>query len=333
MIKYFFVALVVLSSTLAFVFSGGFFNTKDPLPEYATWYGTGPDKWASIWLISRHISPGSPIELFPEGYAEEGYIYFDTDNAKFNRDATMTSYRKLLSSFNVDNNGAKFIDIVLHDIDISIWQAPKQPLSPLVEMAFRELQTRFGRSSVPAACYLEFFDNLYSVATLNEPQQQQLNVENLLPAEKCSQDASVNMGSTHKVPELPVTQVIHKILAGQKVLFVDVREAQEFSEGHIPGAINLKIRDVNADLLMNASFAEADLIIPYCVKDFRGYEMAIKLKQLKQYNVALLQPYGLKGWVQGGFPLSTVEINEFSAKDILQEFCTHSPSYCRAGEG
>ena len=31
--------------------------------------------------------------------------------------------------------------------------------------------------------------------------------------------------------------------AGRKVVFVDVREADEFMEGHIPGAINVPLRD------------------------------------------------------------------------------------------
>ena len=326
--KYFTASAVVIGILFCLGFAGFYAQAKDTTPQYATWYGTGPDKWASIWLISRHIAPNSSIELFPEGYSEEGYVFFDTPISEYNRDAQMTSYRKLLSSFKVDDPGTQFIDTVLHDIDITLWQAPEERLSPIVEAGFRELQNRYGREGVSAECYLAFFDQVQAVAALDPTQKKSLAVQSLLPNEGCNSEANHNIGSAFVVPELPITDVIERMLAGQKVVFVDVRESQEYVEGHIPGAVNLKIRETDQYSVNNAMFSEADVIIPYCVKDFRGYEMAKKLKQLGKYNVALMQPYGLKGWIHSDLPLSDAELSTTEAKELLSAHCNAQAGSC-----
>ena len=99
------------------------------------------------------------------------------------------------------------------------------------------------------------------------------------------------------------------------MVFVDVRETEEFDEDHIPGAINVKIRDLR-DFDYN-SIAKADLVVPYCVKDFRGFEMARLLKQSGIANVVLMRPYGLKGWMTMGLPTAGFLSQEDQALKLL----------------
>lgn len=89
---------------------------------------------------------------------------------------------------------------------------------------------------------------------------------------------------------------------GRKVVFVDVREPQEFTDFHVPGALSLPLRDVDD---FDASIhADADLVIPYCLKDFRGYEGAKKLKAQGLENVALIEGFGINAWMRADLPIA-----------------------------
>lgn len=83
--------------------------------------------------------------------------------------------------------------------------------------------------------------------------------------------------------------------AGKNIIFLDAREPEEFAEFHLPNAINVPLRNVNQAIIKHLQ--NADYVIPYCRKDFRGFEVAKTLKQLGLDNVALLYPSGLNGWL------------------------------------
>ena len=69
---------------------------------------------------------------------------------------------------------------------------------------------------------------------------------------------------------------------------IDVRSPGEFAEDHIPGAINLRIRDINADSIVQ--LPPSDLYVAYCVKDFRGFEMARKLRDHRRMGIGNGRP-------------------------------------------
>ena len=48
----------------------------------------------------------------------------------------------------------------------------------------------------------------------------------------------------------------------------------------------------------------ADYVVSYCVKDFRGYEMAKALAQVGVENSVIMRPYGIKGWISMGLPVT-----------------------------
>ena len=101
---------------------------------------------------------------------------------------------------------------------------------------------------------------------------------------------------------VPPLEVARMIAGGRKVVFVDVREPEEFREFHIPGAISAPVRDLG-DLDL-ARLEGADLVIPYCLKDFRGFEGAKALRGRGVANLALLAGFGIKSWKKSGLPVA-----------------------------
>lgn len=105
---------------------------------------------------------------------------------------------------------------------------------------------------------------------------------------------------TQDYQEVAPRDVAQMILDGKRVVFVDVREPQEFAEAHIPGARSIPVRDTAA--VDPADLADADLVLPYCLKDFRGFEGAKTLQGLGVPNVGLLKGHGIKSWEKAGLP-------------------------------
>ena len=93
-----------------------------------------------------------------------------------------------------------------------------------------------------------------------------------------------------------------RLAAGERIVFVDVREPAEFAEFHIPGARSMPLRQLHtADL---AELSEASLVIPYCLKDFRGADGARILQRRGLTNVTRLAGFGVKAWKGAGLPLA-----------------------------
>lgn len=106
----------------------------------------------------------------------------------------------------------------------------------------------------------------------------------------------------HGVSHVSVQDLAKALHAG-RVLFVDTREPEEFAESRIPGSINIRLMDVDsADV---EAFKKYDYVVPYCMKDFRGFEVARALRDKKKLsNVVMMNPSGLVGWKASGLPLA-----------------------------
>jgi len=86
-----------------------------------------------------------------------------------------------------------------------------------------------------------------------------------------------------------------------RLVFVDVREGPEYEEFHLPNSIHIPLRDLpHTDL---AVLGHAELVVPYCLKDFRGFEGARVLAR-RGIHVALLEGYGVSAWKKAGLPLA-----------------------------
>jgi rhodanese-related sulfurtransferase len=83
-------------------------------------------------------------------------------------------------------------------------------------------------------------------------------------------------------------RLIERIQAGEPIAFVDVRQPEEYAQGHIPGAINVPSGELSA---RRAELPRGSVLIPYCNMDFRGFVSARELEALG-FEVALLQERG-----------------------------------------
>lgn len=121
------------------------------------------------------------------------------------------------------------------------------------------------------------------------------------------------------VSQVPIRDIVEAIQDGRKVVFVDTREPQEYAESHIPGAVNLPTRAMTAENV--ADYVNAAYVVPYCLKDFRGFEGARRLRSLGVRNVFLFQGFGVSAWRKLGLPVAgrDVGVNDEQAMQKVRE--------------
>ena len=306
-------------------------NQPDP---FQTWKGIGPDKWASIWLINKHIDSSAKIQLTPvdEKPNNKNHIAFDIPQAQYKRTSQTSTIASLAQAYNVNNNtGVNKIAEFIHDIEVISWGDHSNPRSAIAEVAYRDLQKHYGRDKVPPACYMEFFDKL-EVALLNDSPTLSADDFKLsvTPEADCANRKTSFESAPDKkqlVAELPVRDVLSMLKAGKKVVFIDAREENEFDEFHIPGAVNIQLRKINETSV--AQFADADQIVAYCLKDFRGFELAKAMKQRAGIEqVAILNPYGINGWRLAGLPVTGTRGLTSEAAEKQLRLCVANPDQC-----
>lgn len=298
--------------------------------KYITWKGIGPDKWASAWLIHRHLDPGARVEFIQFGSNPKNGIIFDIpEHPPYMRDGRETTFEKLVSGFGSQDPILRDYGSIIHDIEVNYWGGKQSQASPFVEKAYRDLQFKFGRENVPRECYFQLFDALYSyMKEMPEAGGFGPQLENSLRIhEKCG---SVKYSTAEQdkkfVKEWRPAQVLQFIGAGDKVVFVDAREADEYEEGHIPGAVNMTLRSIGPDL--PEKIRNADVVIAYCIKDFRGFEVAKRLKLLGVQTVGIMNPYGLAGWKSTGLPVAGSRGLSIDAGSQKLYECGRFPSEC-----
>lgn len=111
--------------------------------------------------------------------------------------------------------------------------------------------------------------------------------------------------SSQKVSTLKYLSAIefNKVLETKEVTLVDVRTAQEFSQGHIPGAINVDV--YNPDFVSKVkTIAAGKPLALYCRSGRRSKLAASKLSGLGVEIYELNN--GFLEWVQAGFPTSVI---------------------------
>jgi rhodanese-related sulfurtransferase len=128
------------------------------------------------------------------------------------------------------------------------------------------------------------------------------------------------------VPVASTDQVLDLIRQGKRVLFVDAREPREWQEEHIPGAINVSLREVAQ--LDKHVLGNPDLVVAYCLKDFRGFEVAKALHNAGVGNSLNLAEFGINGWKKQGLPTVALGMRtEQQAADLLAQ-CARDRSRC-----
>lgn len=87
------------------------------------------------------------------------------------------------------------------------------------------------------------------------------------------------------------------LLESGQVKLVDVREADEYRQGYIIGAINIPVDSIKGDSILADLPNYNEPIIVYCLSGKRAQEAALKLRRLG-YNY-LLNMGGISHWPYG----------------------------------
>lgn len=131
--------------------------------------------------------------------------------------------------------------------------------------------------------------------------------------------------SERDVGQIGLDEICARIESGAPLRFVDVREREEYAEEHLPAAISLPTREM-AERAPQELPADA-VLVPYCLKDFRGFEGARRLIQLGFEDVRLMQNLGINGWKAAGLPTAGA-IPGRSDDEVLAEvraYCESRP--------
>lgn len=103
-----------------------------------------------------------------------------------------------------------------------------------------------------------------------------------------------------RVKETNVANVKRRIDAGEKLQLVDVREDNEWAQGHVPGAMHLGRGIIERDIETKVPQTDTKLIL-YCGGGFRSALVADNLQKMGYTDVESMDG-GWKGWLAAGLP-------------------------------
>jgi rhodanese-related sulfurtransferase len=296
-----------------------------PQQTVVTDYGLGPDKWATAWLMARHAVPGAELHVVAQGKPLTSGIAFDVPTSPLRRERDHAAFQAVVDHYKIADPDLARMAQIVRDIEVNYWGDPGAAESPAIESAFRDIQKRHGRYSVAPECYLAFFDRVFDAVRAQRTSGKGIDPDALKV--DCHALAS-EQAEGPLVPELPIETLLTEMKTGKSVVFVDVREADEFAEAHIPGAMNIVLRDLDAVDIEKVK--GADYVVAYCIKDFRGFEMARSMRDAGVGNAVILHPYGIKGWIADGLPTVGDKAMTAAAAQARMTECLASPEACKA---
>jgi len=103
-----------------------------------------------------------------------------------------------------------------------------------------------------------------------------------------------------RVKETNVPDVKHRMDTGEKFLLVDVREDNEWAQGHLPNAVHLSRGIIERDIEQRVPDTNTKMIL-YCGGGFRSALVADNLQKMGYTNVESMDG-GWKGWLSAGLP-------------------------------
>jgi rhodanese-related sulfurtransferase len=103
-----------------------------------------------------------------------------------------------------------------------------------------------------------------------------------------------------RVAETNVADVKRRIDAGEKFVLVDVREDNEWAQGHLPGAVHLGKGIIERDIEARVPDTGAKVTL-YCGGGFRSALVADNLQKMGYTNVESMDG-GWRGWLEAGLP-------------------------------
>ena len=103
-----------------------------------------------------------------------------------------------------------------------------------------------------------------------------------------------------RVKETNVADVKRRMDEGEKFFLVDVREDNEWVNGHLPGAVHMGRGIIERDVETAVPDTSAKMIL-YCGGGFRSALVADNLQKMGYTNVESMDG-GWRGWTSEGLP-------------------------------
>ena len=104
-----------------------------------------------------------------------------------------------------------------------------------------------------------------------------------------------------RVREITVGEVKRRLDAGEKFLFIDVREDREWEQDHAAGAEHLGRGIIERDIEKTAPDKDAEIVL-YCGGGFRSALAADNLQKMGYTNV-LSMAGGIRAWREADYPM------------------------------
>ena len=104
-----------------------------------------------------------------------------------------------------------------------------------------------------------------------------------------------------RIRETTVAEIKRRLDAGEKLLLVDVREKEEWDNGHLPDAIHLGKGVIERDIHLVTEDTNREIIL-YCGGGYRSALAADNLQKMG-YNQVISMDGGFRGWKEAGFPI------------------------------
>jgi hypothetical protein len=151
---------VFLTSMLAFTDASAE-QPRAPL-VWVTWAGIEPDKGASAWYLRKFVRSDIRFRELPPNTVDLGEGEpFDVPQAQLRRTQRLSVYEQILARYPVDDDSAKKLGEIIHDIEINLWRPKKFPESALIEAAAVGFARDQQIDSIPLNCYIEWFESVY----------------------------------------------------------------------------------------------------------------------------------------------------------------------------
>ena len=96
--------------------------------------------------------------------------------------------------------------------------------------------------------------------------------------------ACVSSGKNSGYRQITMAEAVKMMAEKTNYIILDVRRADEYAEGHIPGAINVANEDIGTDEITELP-DKSQLILVYCRSGRRSKEASEKLVKLGYTNI------------------------------------------------
>jgi len=103
-----------------------------------------------------------------------------------------------------------------------------------------------------------------------------------------------------RVKETNVEDVTRRMESEEKFLLVDVREDNEWANGHLPGAVHMGRGIIERDIETKVPETSTKMIL-YCGGGYRSALVADNLQKMGYTNVESMDG-GWRGWTEAGLP-------------------------------